>query len=570
MHNRIHSYLQKLTRQQQQSFLRELKAQSVEGLAKSAQKIGVTRDELVQALPELESLVRTGAAKYGERAAATPMVSLPKNVSLGQFRYADFAPEGKSKLAALSRDHAFAGEFPVPQNQGASVQALRDDLAEVAASGGGTVLDKIDQHPLLSAQQKERVFFVLAEVRDSYLAKIQQAKDSGSPVDYQMVNWKHTRAEVDFVMASAEVNGLNANQVEDALLASIFSDAIKTPQNFITHNLDGAAAAAEVLPRYFDTTSARAVARMEGIIRAVEEHQIGPPSFMGNIITRGMLTGHLSAALSATETGRAVMEKVGNPFAFSSAHRQECLLALRGPGEIRMELGGQAISLKAGEADVLRGALSQAAARDSAAQKIANPFASAGRSADGQHQVQFSSEEREVLAQIGIEHWAVPDPESDHYAVSRAVIDGDSMVNYATPEGFAKIVAIRGPGTSTFFMDSRLGDSLESARQSYADAFAAMTPKGQELAEAQKQKTEALLSKVDSELRDWLSQQADVPKNKDGTIAFLDVPLRYPPGNDASRINELSPTEQAQFIMAGRIRNKAVELLQAAHAAGVA
>ena len=570
MHNRIHAYIQKLPRQQQQNFLRELKTQSVEGIAKSAQKIGVTQSELVQALPELESLVRAGAAKYGERAGMAPGALLSKNASLGQFRFADFAPEGKSKMAALSRNHAFAASFPAPENQMESVRALRKDLAGVAASGGGTVLEKLDGHLLLSPQQKERVLFVLAEVRDSYAAKMEEAKESGAPVDYQKVNWQHTRAEIDFVMESARANGLSANQVEDALLASIFSDAVKTPQNFITHNLDGAAAAAEVLPRYFDSNSKSAVSRMEGIIRAIEEHQIGPPSFMGNIITRGMLTGQLSSAMSATKTGRSVMEKVGNPFAFSPARRGACLRELADMDKGTFRLDGRDISLSAAEAKALRHAFAQASSRDSAAQKIATPFAAATRSEDGVCQIQFDEGEREVLAKIGVERWVVPDPRSEHYAASRAVIDGDSIVNYATPEGFAKIVAIRGPGTSPFFMDARLEDSLESARQSYADAFSAMTSEGQGLAEAQKQKTEALLGKVDTDLRTWLAGQSDVPKNPDGTIPFLDTELRYPPGNDAKRLGDLSPREQAQFKMAGRIRNKAVELLQAAHAAGVA
>lgn len=570
MHARIQSYLQKLPRPHQQALLKDLRAPSSEALQKTAAQMGVSREDLQQALPEIASWLQTGAAKYGDRATSLPPARAAQGAVLAQFRFSDFVPEGNKRMASLSRDHAFAADFPAPKDISRSLQALRTDLAGVPAAGGGNVLEKIEGHPVLSAMQKERVLSILAEVRDAYFAKMASAKQSGAPVDYQQVNWQHTRAEIDFVLASADANGLDAKQSEDALLASIFSDAVKTPQNFITHNLDGAAAAAEVLPRYFDAAQRADLERMEGIVRAVEEHQIGPPSFMGQIIARGMMTGKLTGNFASTETGKSLMKKVGNPFAFSPDHREEVGRQIAGTENGPVLLGNQALPLSADERQLLSQALEQAAARDSAAHKIANPFEFARRVSPKVHQIEFTAAEREVLAHIGVARWAVPDPQSAHYAASRAVIDGDSLVNYATPEGFAKIVAIRGPGTSPFFADARMEDSLQSARQSYTDAFVAMTPQAQEIAERQKQKTEGIVQKVMADLRAWLQEEKDVPRNPDGRVPFLDADLRYPPGNDVQRIAELSSVERAQFELAGRLRNKAVELLKAAHAEGVA
>jgi hypothetical protein len=134
----------------------------------------------------------------------------------------------------------------------------------LGADGKPTNLyEKIMRSDKLDAVQKERVLNALAEVKDAY-RRIDAAVDAAAPPDsgargYQDVNWKHTRAEVDQVLDAAAKMGLSPIETENAMLASIFSDSVKFPQgdphnkpNFLVHNMDGAKAAAEVLPRYLD------------------------------------------------------------------------------------------------------------------------------------------------------------------------------------------------------------------------------------------------------------------------------------------------------------------------------
>ena len=566
MRANLKSYIQQLPADRRSALSQEIAGQQGPELQKMAAELGVQPDTLAQ---DLGPLLRAGAARYGDRTQAAGGPAATTGAALGAFRFQDHVADAQTRIDALSGDHALRGDFPPPADLAASVAALKADLGQVPASGGGTVLDKLQRHPLLSPEQKTRVLSALAETRDAFLAKVETPASESGPTDYQIVNWQHTRAEIDFVMTSARVNDLDPQQTEDALLASIFSDSVKTPKNFITHNLDGAKAAAEVLPRYFDVHRGADLRRLEGIVRAIEEHQIGPPSFMGNIIARGMMTGQLSAALAGRDDGAAVMDKVGNPFALAPERRQALAAQLADPNAAAVDVNGASVTLTAPEASTLRAALGQAAARDSAANKIANPFEHATHVSPEEHGVAFSEAELEVLSTIGVQRWAVPDPDSPHHAASRAVIDGDSLVNYATPEGFAKIVAIRGPATGPFFTDARIEDSLQSARQSFDDAYTAMTPKAQRVADRQKAKTEATVQAVMKDLRSWLSTQDNLPLNEDGSVPFLDADLSYPPNNDAEQLASLSPLQQQQFELAGRIRNKAVELLKAAHAEGV-
>ncbi len=94
------------------------------------------------------------------------------------------------------------------------------------------------------------------------------------------MNWKHTRAERDQVLESSRLLRSDQEETAEALLASIFSDPFKNRKNFITHNIDGAYGAAQVLFNFLNPINNAHVKRVERIAQAVKEHQIAPPEFM--------------------------------------------------------------------------------------------------------------------------------------------------------------------------------------------------------------------------------------------------------------------------------------------------
>lgn len=227
------------------------------------------------------------------------------------------------------------------------------------------------------------------------------------------VNWKHICAEAAQVLDACQSRKLPADKTEDALLASLFSDAAKFPSTLLTHNVDGALAAFHVLKERFDLRDPDEAARLAGILAATKEHQIGPPSFMA------MIAGfQVTAALKAAGE---------DPKAHTDA------------------LGG------------IR-------------QKLADPLNPAWvkQDASGGGQIAFTDDEKALLARIGLHEWAVPHPKSPHFDASMAVICGDSLVNYAMPDGVGKIVDISGPGT--LFQDPTVFHSMFSCGQSYVDA----------------------------------------------------------------------------------------------------
>jgi hypothetical protein len=405
-------------------------------------------------------------------------------------------------LEHMSSKNKHAALFPPPPNLRASLKGLRDDLTEVKVLGqDGKVVDvheKISAERSLTKAQKERVFRVLAEVRDSYL-RIDNALAPEAPnKGYQIVNWKHTRAEIDQVLEAAKLATLSGADTEDALLASIFSDAVKTPQNFIIHNIDGAAAAAHVLQRHFDLDKPADRARLYGIWRAAKEHQIGPPGFMATM-ARGMLARKLGDERAKAEAAN-----------LASIHR-----------------------------------------------KIARPFDKEHLVADGS-EIAFSEAERQILAVLDVHDWTVPFEGSPHYGLSRAVIDGDSLINYASPDGWAKIAAIRGPDTQPFFEDATVLDSLHSAKQSYDDAMTVVSVPARPLMEQGLLRTKAAIKRVRSRMQEWFATHGPfLPANPDGTIPFWNAPLKYPSKG------KLTQREQLQFKFAKEIRAKVVELLRA-------
>lgn len=434
--------------------------------------------------------------------------------------------EELDRLAKLSGNRMLAGQFPPPTRAelGEMRQALAAELrAEVPVVGlDGTptnLLDKLDKlvaTEKLGAGQRTRILNILAEVRTA-LKRIDDALPEGSPAKgYQDVNWKHTRAEVDQVIDAAIKHGLDAHEMENAIIASIFSDSAKFPKtlnspgNFLVHNIDGARAAAEVLPRYLDMSAPHNLQRLEHIYNAVREHQVGPPEFMAS-----MTRNSIKSVLGDTIT-------------------KEHSVAI-----------------------------------ESICQKMARPIEAPHiTDSNGVRRIAFTEAERELLTKVGIEDWYVPNPESPWYGASRSVIDGDSLINYASPDGWGKIAAIRGPETAPWFEDATIFDSLASARKSYDDAASVVSPQARPLAESGLARTIRAVEKVKSDMQAWFKQleaearaagkdpAAVVPRNADGSIAFWDAPLKYP-GKGA-----LSPLEQAQFAFAKRIREEMVRRLR--------
>jgi hypothetical protein len=357
------------------------------------------------------------------------------------------------------------------------------------------VNDQIMNDPGLSSEQKQRISAILNEVHQAYL-HIDNALDETAPhKGYQLVNWRHTRGEVDQVLLAAKVNQLTPEQTEDALLASIFSDSIKTPDNFLVHNVDGAESAAKILKRYFAPEQPEHAERIEGIVRAVMEHQIGPPLFMATTLSESIKLSK-GGSLSPSEelTLAQIVIKIAEPFAHTTSDGSE---------------------------------------------------------------IDFTDAEREMLSLFGIKHWYVPHKDSPWYLASRTVIDGDSLINYASPGGWAKIAAIRGPGKGPLFQDATIFDSLDSARLSYEDAYTVISETAKPLAEAGLQRTQAALQRVRNRVLEWLEQQTDTPYNSDGTLPFWDTPLSYPSES------ALSALEQEQFEFAKRIREQVVQFLLA-------
>jgi hypothetical protein len=405
----------------------------------------------------------------------------------------------RARLASLTLLDKHAALFPPRADLRPALRALRHDLTEVRVLGpDGQVMDvyeKLMAEPRLRPAQKQRIFRVLAEVRDAYL-RVDNAEPPGSrDKGYQIVNWKHTRAEIDQVLEAAKLARLQPQQIEDAILGSIFSDAVKVPGNFIVHNIDGSAAAAHVLARYFDPAVGRNLVRIAAIATLIREHQVSPPGFMGGI-ARTLIT-----------------KKLGTPSA-----EQDATLA-------------------------------------SIVAKISRPFA-APLVFDEGAAIDFNAAERELLAVVDVHEWRVPHPRTHWYGPSRAVIDGDCLINYACPDGWAKIAAIRGPDTQPFFEDPTIFDSLHSAKKSFDDALSVMSEPAHALAEAGLARTRRAIRTIRDKMRVWLASQPWLPVNPDGTIPFWNAPLKYP------RLSRLSRLEEDQFRFAKQIRARVVELLR--------
>jgi YD repeat-containing protein len=390
-----------------------------------------------------------------------------------------------------------------------AVESVKADLKDVrgvdANEDDKSVLDSLTTDPTLSDRQKANILRNLAEVRQHFASYRVGDKMDPDPE----INWIHTQGELGRVMQSARANNLTANEMEDAMLASMYSDSVKfafpppkgASANFFTHHLDGAIAAAESLSKQGYPQD-----RIDTIVQAIKEHQIAPPKFMGKLYRVRMqqaidalsVNGKTPEAkiLELKETLRAMTstEPNGDPVIHDIAYVNE-------------------------------------------AEKV--------QSADGNWEVAFTPKQKELLGMAGIDRWSVPiDPTTtpnfkqlssaeqaklvSNYKVASTLIDGDAVDNYATVGGASKIVALRKPGGG--FVDDTVWKSMSTVDDSYADAYKVLSPGGKKLADATLAERNATIKDGENGIRTqmdaWLRTKGLDPAKDQ--IPFYNSKLKYP------------------------------------------
>lgn len=350
-------------------------------------------------------------------------------------------------LNRLTDNMRWSEQLPKPADLEKLKRELKADLEEVpvvTSDGQVTnVYEKIDSDDFLTRTDKELVWNCLAIVREMFW-RLENSKGNKVPGYQWNMNWKHTRAEVDQVFDAAKLMNLSAKETRDALVASIFSDALKSRGNFIIHNVHGAQAAAQVLSYFLDPTKSSDRKSMERVARASKEHQIAPPEFMATVVSIMLHRKHRLGKFSPSAPA-------------SGGTRAKDAFAIYN--------------------------------------KIRNPFDAANVSED-LRTIAFSDSEHELLSSIGIMEWFVPHPDDPGSRIGHAVIAGDHSINYNHPEGFAKIALLRGPDTESIFEDPTIHHSLESAVQSFTDSFRVIRPEVQALALAGLRRTKTAVERV--------------------------------------------------------------------------
>lgn len=489
-------------------------------------------------------------------------------------------------IKELSDDFRFLSRFPYPENLEELKDKLFSDLKSVpviAEDGTATnVFAKINSDNHISQSDKELVWSCLAMVREMFR---NLESENGGGYQWNM-NWKHIRAELDQVYEASKLLNLTGRETRDALIASIFSDSIKSRGNFIIHNIHGSQAAALVLSYFLDPEKPQAKKSIKRIIQATKEHQIAPPEFMANII--GIML-----------------------------HQKLKLGPFDGLDETAKKSG-------------------DAACTQSIFNKIRDPFNDKHLNEE-KTLIKFTDKERKLLSKIEIEDWFVPHPENKDSKISHAVVAGDHSINYNNPEGFAKIALLRGPDTEAFFQDATIHDSIESAVHSFTDSFKVIRPEVQRFALRGLRRTkmavervnaimtelfngivvgpkaekfcgythieaaiarahekfpslyeaeycslsedgslyvEEALEKVGSIMDEWYQKNGGIPFSPKeyssnepgpGRLPFWNAPLKYPKRQENGELgfDSLSELERKQYRFAETIRLIAVELLRA-------
>ncbi|HEY9786735.1 MAG TPA: FHA domain-containing protein, partial [Candidatus Obscuribacterales bacterium] len=381
-----------------------------------------------------------------------------------------------------------------------------------AAKGKESVLDRLNASNL-SEEQKNRVLDALAEVREHYVSY----RPPGGRLDFdQEVNWIHTQGELGRVLDSAKRNGLTAQETEDALLASMFSDSVKAKMNFFQHHLDGALAADHVLRKKLGGEFTEE--RLHGIIQAIREHQISPPGFMA-----GMYTGPIRAQLEGEGPGylAALGKKVsGEPLTEADQRALSNLSSRVKDGkELTQEeakkyfdeltlkkQNGQKLVLDA-DVEALRTLSDKMGFPMGVPHEGFRTNVEFKQTVDGGYEIVLSDHEKALLRRWGQEHWYVPNKETPWYRISQTLIDGDSIDNYATAGGYSKIVKIRGPETDLYFRDGHVDDSLKSIVSSREQSLRVMSAQGQELLHASVDAADASVARARARVDAWLRKE---------------------------------------------------------------
>lgn len=438
-----------------------------------------------------------------------------------------------TNFVAPDRAREIAGQFPVLNSAQMTEarQASDGDFGRMRMrsldGSADTNVDKLIDDPkvALTAEHRDVIRQAAAEVRAHF-------KQVGGP--YQDANWEHTAEEVGHALKIANQMHLSSTETTKLALASLFSDSVKTPQNFFTHHIDGAVGWTAVADRVLKTLppDQREVIKRD-VERAILTHQISPPGFMSNFHARMIregLKGDLDKAAAARDLSTQekaslsqIKEKIDDPKKQPFTNEEQELL--KKVADDKREL------LKA---------IQDSASIDTLRQKMANPLDSKNHtSRDGLTVLDLDAKETAQLKRLGFDRVWVPHPASPSYKLEIAEIASDSA-QYGSMPGKFKYTLLAGPDTP--FQQKTLEESWASPENSGREVAAMLNqfPELNQLAtEELKSSQTALRESVMPQLKQWVDAQPDVPRNGDNTVPYLDAPLKYPAKLDEKQQAEL-------------------------------
>ncbi len=358
----------------------------------------------------------------------------------------------------------------------------------------------------LTDAQKQNILDNMSEIREHFASYRVGDRMHPDPE----VNWIHTQGEMAKVLEVGRKAGLKPDELEDALLASMYSDSVKfafpppkgAEANFFTHHLDGALAAHESL-----TFKGFPPERVERIVQAIKEHQIAPPEFMGMLYLNAKITPSLGALLKEGKITQARFDELSAVLKDMTVKGEDGISRLKPIAQV-------------------------------------NDWPKV-RNADGSWEVALTPDQKELFKLAGIDGWTVPVNPIDtpgfkqlskaeqealvsKYKIASTLIDGDGVDNYATLGGASKIVAIRGPGTG--FPDGNVWKSIDSIDASYKDTYSVLSPTGREVADASLAARNAMLNDGQTGIKAQMSQWLESKGLKAEDVVYFqkDGALKYP------------------------------------------
>lgn len=453
------------------------------------------------------------------------------------------------------------------------------ELTQYRTAADLSVLQALKSSSLSEAQQN-RILNVMAEIREHYVS---QRGANGQINPEQKGSWLHAIGEMAEALENSRLNGLNGTQTQNSVLGCLFSDSVKSGWskaqggNFFTHHLDGAVAADVVLIRYEGDGFSKA--DRTHVVRAVLEHQISPPSFMGFNYIQQIRDGLNREAQLDLEKLR-----VENPNSLNDKQlarlkelsllsaeydaRQAEILVLR--DEVNPKANpepAKLAKLRALEARQREGKFvsSEDSLRLQNIQKLlSNPY-KAPLEADslGGHRIAFSKEEKALMRRFigdGVENWYVPHEKSPWYRESQVLITADALDNYfgdlnkdgQAVKGPFKIAALRGP--TTVFADANINAAIASIRQSEQSALQLMNPTDRAVAERRMKDSSEVyrqaLAATENFVRSELKLSPDVPLP---TVPYFNADLLVLPLNSSAE-SKAAFAERSDVRFANKIQ----------------